>query len=76
MLKKVLLSTIAAIACLALPAAASALEPDAEPEGCATSLLGCYEKASKIDNFWYRWAAGIDCELNFTSCARQRILGR
>jgi hypothetical protein len=44
-------------------------------EGCATTLLNCYQEAAKIDSFWYRWAAGIDCELNFIECARVKIIG-
>ena len=44
--------------------------------GCTTDLGDCYESAAKIDSFWYRWAAGIDCELNYTDCVRRRLLGR
>jgi len=42
---------------------------------CATDLANCYVAAAKIDSFWYRWAAGLDCELQFTNCARIMILG-
>ena len=42
---------------------------------CATDLANCYVAAAKIDSFWYRWAAGLDCELQFTNCARIMIIG-
>jgi len=44
-------------------------------ETCATDLANCYVAAAKIDSFWYRWAAGLDCELQFTNCARIMIIG-
>ena len=44
-------------------------------EACATDLANCYVAAAKIDSFWYRWAAGLDCELQFTNCARIMIIG-
>jgi hypothetical protein len=46
-----------------------------DSDACATRLLQCYERAARIENFWYRWAAGIDCELNFTSCVRTKLIG-
>ncbi len=42
---------------------------------CATGLLECYQRAANIDSFWYRWAAGIDCELDFVECARVKLVG-
>jgi hypothetical protein len=44
--------------------------------GCTTDLLDCYTAAAKIDSFWYRWAGGLDCELNYTDCVRRRVIGR
>ncbi len=44
--------------------------------GCTTDLADCYGKAASVDNFWYRWAAGLDCELNYTDCVRRHIVGR
>jgi hypothetical protein len=52
-----------------------ALAFDEKEDGCATTLLKCFEEAAKIDDFWYRWAAGIDCELDFIECARIKIWG-
>jgi hypothetical protein len=44
--------------------------------GCTTTLAECYEAAAKIDNFWYRWAAGLDCELDYAECVRIKVTGR
>ncbi|MGH9411989.1 MAG: hypothetical protein ACRD1V_21340 [Vicinamibacterales bacterium] len=35
---------------------------------CTTHLLDCYVAAAKIDNFWYRSAAGLDCEIDYAGC--------
>ena len=43
--------------------------------GCTTDLADCYERAAKIDSFWYRWAAGLDCELDYTECVRVKLIG-
>ena len=71
MVKKVLFVFVVLAALFAAPQPARA-----QDDGCATTLLECYEKVAKIDSFWYRWAGGIDCELRFTACARRAILGR
>ena len=42
--------------------------------GCTTNLLDCYVKAAKIDDFWYRTAAGIDCEIEYAGCVRDALL--
>ena len=44
--------------------------------GCTTDLLDCYGRAGRIDSFWYRTAAGLDCELDYTECVRLQVLGR
>lgn len=43
--------------------------------GCTHNLLDCYGRAAKDDSIWYRWADGLDCELAYTGCVRQTILG-
>jgi hypothetical protein len=43
--------------------------------GCTTDLADCYQRAANIDSFWYRWAAGIDCELDFVECTREKLIG-
>ena len=43
--------------------------------GCTTALADCYVVASKIESFWYRWAAGIDCELDYVECVRVKLIG-
>ena len=67
MVKKVLFSAFVFVALAATPQPAWA--------GCATSLADCYVAAAKIDSFWYRWAAGLDCELDFTECVRIKLIG-
>lgn len=43
--------------------------------GCATTLGDCYYAAANVDSFWYRWASGVDCELDFIECTRIKIMG-
>jgi hypothetical protein len=80
MVKKVFLTAVVLAALLAVPGLARAEDDELEMEGdgdqCATALLDCYERAARVENFWYRWAAGLDCELNFTSCVRIKLIGR
>lgn len=42
---------------------------------CFTDLGHCYEAAAAIESFWYRWAAGLDCELDLVECVREKLLG-
>ena len=70
MVKKTVLALVVLLGFVAVPRSAMAAP------GCTTTLGECYEKAAKIDGFWYRWAAGIDCELDYTDCVRRRIIGR
>ena len=47
------------------------------------ALAGCTDHAArtattaaaKIDSFWYRWAAGLDCELDYVECVRVKLIG-
>jgi hypothetical protein len=41
--------------------------------GCTTRLMDCYTAAAKIDDFWYRTAAGIDCEIDYAGCVRDKL---
>jgi hypothetical protein len=43
--------------------------------GCTTDLADCYARAAQVDSFWYRWAAGLDCELDYTECVRIKLIG-
>jgi len=56
---------VAAVAANARPAHA----------GCFTGLADCYQRAANIDSFWYRWAAGLDCELDLVECTRTKLIG-
>ena len=67
MVKKVLLTLVVLAAVAATPRSAMA--------GCTTTLADCYTAAAKIDSFWYRWAAGLDCELDYTECVRIKLIG-
>jgi hypothetical protein len=67
MVKKILVT-------LAVIAASFAAERPAIA-GCTTALADCYIAAAKIDSFWYRWAAGLDCELDYTECVRIKLVG-
>ena len=67
MVKKTLMTLVVIAACLGAPRPAMA--------GCTTDLADCYLAAAKIDSFWYRWAAGLDCELDFTECVRIKLVG-
>jgi hypothetical protein len=68
MVKKTLLTLVVLAGFAAAPQPALA--------GCTTDLADCYGRAAGIDSFWYRWAAGIDCELDYTDCVRRRLIGR
>jgi len=68
MVKKTLLALVVLAGFAATPQTAMA--------GCATDLINCYGRAAGIDSFWYRSAAGLDCELDFTDCARRKLIGR
>jgi hypothetical protein len=44
--------------------------------GCTIRLFDCYGRAAAVDSFWYRTAAGLDCELDYAECVRLKLLGR
>jgi hypothetical protein len=68
MVKKTLFAFVVLVGFAAAPTPAIA--------GCTTELGDCYVRAAKEDSFWYRWAAGIDCELDYTDCVRRHVIGR
>ena len=63
------------LAIFMLAAMSATTQPSYASVGCTTSLLGCYQQAASIDSFWYRWAAGLDCELDFVECTRVKLIG-
>ena len=67
MVKKMVMAVVLLAGMAAAPRPAMA--------GCTTALADCYEAAAKIDSFWYRWAAGLDCELDYTECVRIKVIG-
>ena len=60
---------------LALAAIAFSPRSAAAAEGCTTTLANCYQAAANVDSFWMRWAAGLDCELDFAECVRIKLIG-
>ena len=42
---------------------------------CFTNLSYCYVRAALVDGVWMRFAAGMDCELDFASCLREDLAG-
>jgi len=67
MVKKTLLALVILAGFFGVPRAAMA--------GCTTDLADCYQRAAQIDSFWYRWAAGLDCELDYAECVRIKLIG-
>jgi hypothetical protein len=65
--KKALLTMPVLVGFLAIPPSATA--------SCTSTLGDCYTAAAKIDSFWYRWAAGLDCELDYAECIRAMLVG-
>jgi len=43
---------------------------------CFNQLTSCYFWAAVQSSFWYVWASGLDCELQFVNCVRTALLGR
>jgi hypothetical protein len=68
MVKKMVLTFVVLAGFAATPRTAFA--------GCTTDLADCYGRAAAIDSFWYRWAAGIDCELDYVECVRIKVVGQ
>jgi hypothetical protein len=63
------------LAIFVLAAMSATAQPSYASVGCTTDLANCYQRAAGIDSFWYRWAAGLDCELDFVECARVKLIG-
>jgi hypothetical protein len=68
MVRTILLTLVVLAGFAAVPRSAMA--------GCTTDLADCYGRAAGVDSFWYRFAAGLDCELDFTDCVRRKVIGR
>ena len=67
MVKKIVLTLVVLSGALAVPRPAVA--------GCTTALADCYALAARVDSFWYRWATGLDCEIDYVGCVRSRLQG-
>ena len=67
MVRKVLLAVVFMVGLVAVPRPVLA--------GCTTTLSDCMVAAAKIDSAWYRFAAGLDCELDYVECVRVKLIG-
>ena len=67
MVKKTLVAVVIMAGFIAVPRPVLA--------GCTTTLGNCMEAAARVDSFWYRFAAGLDCELDFVECVRVKLVG-
>ena len=67
MVKKTLLAGVVMVGLMAVPRPVLA--------GCTTTLSDCMVAAAKIDSAWYRFAAGLDCELDYVECVREKLIG-
>ena len=67
MVKKILFAAIVLMGFVGMPRSAFA--------GCTTTLADCFGSAAAIESFWYRWAAGLDCELDYVECVREKLIG-
>ena len=74
-MRKIVLLLFLVLGLSALSTPTLAFDDQHADHGCTTELGHCFERAAQIDSFWYRWAAGLDCELDFIECARIKILG-
>ena len=68
MLKKVVFAAAMLTGLVSVPRPVAA-------QTCTRSLLDCYARAAKDDSFWYRWADGLDCELDYAGCVRRILVG-
>jgi hypothetical protein len=44
--------------------------------GCFNGLESCYFAAALYSSWVDMWVAGLDCEVEFTSCMRRALIGR
>jgi hypothetical protein len=74
-MRKIVLLLFLVLGLSAISTPALAFDDEHDDHGCATELGHCFERAAQIDSGWYRFLAGIDCELDFIECARIKIIG-
>ncbi|MEX2271877.1 MAG: hypothetical protein WD690_10420 [Vicinamibacterales bacterium] len=56
--------------------AAFSAVPSAAWAGCFEDLAACFQNAATRDTWFKRWLAGMDCELEFIDCGREKLIGR
>jgi hypothetical protein len=74
-MRKIVLLLFLVLGLSAFSTPALAFDDEHADHGCATELGHCFERAAQIESAWYRFLAGIDCELDFIECARIKIFG-
>jgi hypothetical protein len=74
-MRKMVLMVLLVIGLSAFTGGTALAFDETEKKGCTTTMLQCFEEAARIDSFWYRTAAALDCELDFIECARIKIMG-
>ena len=67
MVRKILLAVVLMVGFMSVPRSAQA--------GCTVTLSDCMVAAAKQDSAWYRFAAGLDCELDYVECVRVKLIG-
>jgi hypothetical protein len=70
MMKKVMFALVLAAAFNAAPSLAAA-----DDAGCFEELANCMQRAATRDSWFSRWLAGMDCELDFVECTREKLMG-
>lgn len=67
-MKRMMLALLVVGGSLVLP------RPALAQSTCTVTLYDCYASAAKVDDFWRRWAAGLDCEVDYAACLRDALL--
>ena len=44
-------------------------------EGCFRQLNTCFRESARYVGWWESFSAALDCELDFASCVRTKLLG-
>ena len=70
------LTQIVATLALALLFVVGDSKPARAEANCFINLRACYFRAAAADTWSTMWRMGLDCELDFTDCARRAVLGR
>lgn len=70
-MKKAMFVLVLVSAINAVPVPANAFSE----AGCFEELSNCMHEAATRDSWFSRWLAGMDCELDFVECTREKLVG-